>query len=124
MKKLSFGKIITHLVLLAIVVIWVIPTFGLLVSSLRDKDQIALTGWWKALKYNEFNEIIRTEKSNVQVKEGEYYVITGSLFSKSSGKEIKNFGITSKAPSEYKAPLFNLINRSLCRYLMTSCMDE
>ncbi len=104
MKKLSFGKIITHLVLLAVVAIWVIPTFGLLVSSLRDKDQIALTGWWKALKYNEFNEIIRTEKSNVQVKEGEYYVITGSLFSKSSGKEIKNFGITSKAPSKYKAP--------------------
>jgi len=63
MKKFSFGQILTHLALLLIVIIWVIPTFGLLVSSLRDKDQIALTGWWKALKYNEFNEIIRTEKN-------------------------------------------------------------
>ena len=53
MKHFSFGKFLAHFFLLIIVFIWVIPTFGLLISSLRDKDQVALTGWWTALKHND-----------------------------------------------------------------------
>ena len=79
MKKFSFGKFLAHFFLLTIVLIWVIPTFGLLISSLRDKDQVALTGWWTALKHNQFNEIVRTEKSSVQLEEDGNFVITGNL---------------------------------------------
>jgi len=32
----------------ALVVLWLIPTVGLFVSSFRDRDQISATGWWKA----------------------------------------------------------------------------
>ncbi len=104
MKHLSFGKFLAHFFLLIIVFIWVIPTFGLLISSLRDKDQVALTGWWTALKHNEFNEIVRTEKSTVQFEENGVFVITGNLLKNSSSKSVINFGITSKNPKAFEAP--------------------
>ena len=104
MKHFSFGKFLAHFFLLIIVFIWVIPTFGLLISSLRDKDQVALTGWWTALKHNEFNEIVRTEKSTVQFEENGVFVITGNLLKNSSSKSVINFGITSKNPKAFMAP--------------------
>ena len=104
MKHFSFGKFLAHFFLLIIVFIWVIPTFGLLISSLRDKDQVALTGWWTALKHNEFNEIVRTEKSTVQFEENGVFIITGNLLKNSSSKSVINFGITSKNPKAFKAP--------------------
>ena len=104
MKHFSFGKFLAHFFLLIIVFIWVIPTFGLLISSLRDKDQVALTGWWTALKHNEFNEIVRTEKSTFQFEENGVFVITGNLLKNSSSKSVINFGITSKNPKAFKAP--------------------
>ena len=104
MKHFSFGKFLAHFFLLIIVFIWVIPTFGLLISSLRDKDQVALTGWWTALKHNEFNEIVRTEKSNVQFEENGVFIITGNLLKNTPSKSVINFGITSKNPKEFEAP--------------------
>ena len=104
MKHFSFGKFLAHFFLLIIVFIWVIPTFGLLISSLRDKDQVALTGWWTALKHNEFNEIVRTEKSTVQFEENGVFIITGNLLKNSPSKSVINFGITSKNPKAFKAP--------------------
>jgi len=104
MKRFSFGKFLAHFFLLIIVFIWVIPTFGLLISSLRDKDQVALTGWWTALKHNEFNEIVRTEKSTVQFEENGVFIITGNLLKNSPSKSVINFGITSKNPKAFKAP--------------------
>ena len=88
MKKLSFGKFLARFFLLIIVLIWVIPTFGLLISSLRDKDQVALTGWWTALKQNDFNEIVRTKKSATQFKEDNTFVITGNLLKGSPSKSV------------------------------------
>ena len=104
MKHFSFGKFLAHFFLLIIVFIWVIPTFGLLISSLRDKDQVALTGWWTALKHNEFNEIVRTEKSTVQFEENGVFIITGNLLKNTPSKSVINFGITSKNPKEFEAP--------------------
>jgi len=44
LKKLSFAKVLNSTGLLVLVLLWILPTVGLLVSSFRDKDQLALTG--------------------------------------------------------------------------------
>ena len=59
-KKLSLGKVFSSVLLLFLVLLWIIPTVGLFVSSLRDKDQLAITGWWTALSTTEMSEFRRT----------------------------------------------------------------
>jgi alpha-glucoside transport system permease protein len=46
-QKSGLG-IATHLTVAILVILWLIPTVGLLVSSFRDRDQISASGWWEA----------------------------------------------------------------------------
>ena len=39
-----------NLILLALVILWAIPIFGLFFSSLRSQDDVLTTGWWTLLK--------------------------------------------------------------------------
>lgn len=41
-------RLLLHLVLLIVILVWLVPTFGLLVSSFRPANLIARTGWWTA----------------------------------------------------------------------------
>ncbi len=44
-------------------IIWSIPTFGLLVTSLREKDQANQSGWWDVI-FNPFNQVWSFEAFN------------------------------------------------------------
>ena len=101
MKKFSISSILSQLLLLFFVIIWIIPTFGLFISSLRDKDLLSISGWWTSLTTTEINEIYRMPGMNAQIEEGGYFKIKGNLFEENSGKKIQSFGITSKKINEF-----------------------
>ena len=46
MKKIRLSSLFSQLLLLIFVIAWIAPTFGLFISSLRDKDVLAISGWW------------------------------------------------------------------------------
>ena len=43
------GGIGLHTVVIALMIIWAVPTFGLLVNSFRPAQEAASTGWWTGL---------------------------------------------------------------------------
>ena len=101
MRKFSLTSILSQSLLLFFVIIWIIPTFGLFISSLRDKDLLSISGWWTSLTTTEINEIHRMLGMEYQILENNYYIIKGSIFEDNTGKKITSFGITSKKINEF-----------------------
>jgi alpha-glucoside transport system permease protein len=48
-RRFNGGRLAVHVVLIVLMVIWLLPTIGLLVNSLRSSSDIASSGWWTAL---------------------------------------------------------------------------
>ncbi|MGY6634979.1 MAG: carbohydrate ABC transporter permease [Alkalilacustris sp.] len=70
----------TQLSVVLLVVVWLIPTLGLLVSSVRDRDQIAETGWWKAPIPVEMTFRVRVPAPTDEVPEGGGVLVEGNVF--------------------------------------------
>lgn len=49
------SKIPTHLIIIFTIVIWVVPTFGLLITSIRPVQDVNTTGWWTAFTPKDAN---------------------------------------------------------------------
>ncbi len=88
-----------HISTALLVLLWVLPTLGLLVSSFRTGDQIVSSGWWQALTTQEQQlPAIRIEGTETP-KDG-LFVIEGNLFT-TGGGEISRWGTSSKEPSAF-----------------------
>jgi alpha-glucoside transport system permease protein len=102
--KLEPSRFALHLAVLIIVGIWTFPTAGLLVSSLRDKNLIATSGWWTALSTTDRSAQGRMAAADKQVSKDGKFEITGSLF---EGAEtagvVKAFGLKVQKPDEFAA---------------------
>jgi alpha-glucoside transport system permease protein len=95
-RKISAGRLMAHIALLFFVALWTFPTVGLLVSSVRDKDQLAVSGWWTALTTSSRQAAARVGTASSQVEENGGFVIKGNLLGPSPGKDqVLGFGITN-----------------------------
>ncbi len=45
------GRIPLHLVIITVTLIWITPTVGLFISSLRPRDAVLSSGWWTVLAH-------------------------------------------------------------------------
>ena len=86
---------------IVLVGLWLFPTVGLFISSFRTGDQIATSGWWKALFPTEQNLTLRTAAPETQVPEGDLWVIEGNLFEGESDAEISAWGTNARDISAY-----------------------
>lgn len=88
-----------HIAVVALVVLWVVPTFGLLVSSFRTTDQITSSGWWQSLATQESQQpAIRIEGDETQ-KDG-LFAIEGNLYG-GKGGAVSKWGTSSREPEAY-----------------------
>ncbi|MGR3803270.1 carbohydrate ABC transporter permease [Marinibacterium profundimaris] len=91
-----------HLSVGLLVLLWVVPTLGLLVSSFRTADQISSTGWWKAPFAAEQVLQVRTADPGTQVQEGDLYVIEGQLLDETQAEKIASWGTSSRDVAAYQ----------------------
>ena len=76
------------------------PTFGLLVSSFRDRDQIASSGWWRGAFSSTASSFVRAGTAADQAQEGDLYVIAGNVLGKK--ETLSAWGTSSRDPEAYK----------------------
>jgi len=95
LARIRPGRIVVHLALLFFVVLWTLPTAGLLISSFREPDQLAVSGWWTALAPATIREAARLPVAEAQVEENGVYVIRGSVLEPGSNRTIETFGTTN-----------------------------
>jgi alpha-glucoside transport system permease protein len=87
-----------HLSTLALVLLWVVPTFGLLVSSFRTGDQIVGSGWWQSLS-TQVQQLSPVRISGDEVERDGVFVIEGQLFA--AGTDVGAWGTSSVQPEAY-----------------------
>jgi len=92
---------VTRISVILLVVLWLVPTIGLLVSSFRDRDQITASAWWKSPFPVEQNVQFKAPAADVQEVDGNQ-VIEGNVFGDQSASVIR-FGGTRANPTALAA---------------------
>lgn len=103
LKRVGLPRLIVHLSVLFIVVLWLIPTLGILVTSVRDKGQITTSGWWTAFGSSSQTSAGRLGDPSTAAQEGANYVIKGSVFENGQGGTVKAFGTRVQEPAAFPA---------------------
>lgn len=96
---------VVNISVLALVILWLFPTIGLLVSSFRTGDQISTSGWWQALGTSEQNIVLRAASPDENRQaDGDMFVVTGNLLEEEGASgTISVWGTSSRAIDAYVA---------------------
>lgn len=82
-----------------LVLLWTIPTLGLFVSSFRDRDQIAASGWWQSFSGSEQTGFVRSGTAGDQVQQDGLYVIEGTALE--GTQALSAWGTGPRNPAEF-----------------------
>ena len=85
-----------HISVGLLVLLWIIPTLGLLVSSFRSGDQIVGSGWWKAL-FTQEQQMSPIRLAGEEVQKDGLFVVEGQLFT--TGATVSAWGTSSRDPA-------------------------
>ena len=122
LPKIGIGRLAAHLSLLLLVILWTFPTVGLLVSSVRDKDQLALTGWWTALTPSTLMSASRPGTADKAVQAGDHWEMKGNLFGGPNGQTVQTFGATNQF--DWKSLVQNIDAQGRVTSQMTTMDDN
>lgn len=90
---------VTRLSVVFLVLLWLLPTVGLLVSSFRDRDQISASGWWLAPFAVEQNFQYKAPAGGAIEQDG-VFVLRGNVLGEAGGV-VERFGGIRSAPTAF-----------------------
>jgi alpha-glucoside transport system permease protein len=102
-RRVGLPRLIVHLSVLIIAILWLVPTLGILVTSVRDKGQITTSGWWTAFSSSTQTSAGRLGDPSTARQDGANYVISGSVFEAGQGGTVRAFGVRVQEPSAFPA---------------------
>lgn len=102
-RRIGLPRLIVHISVLFVVILWLLPTLGILVSSLRDKDQITVSGWWTAFSSSSQTEALRLGDPSTQTQQGDRFVIAGNVFGEGKSGNVSAFGVRVQEPTAFNA---------------------
>ena len=102
-RRIGLPRIFVHLAVLVLVILWLVPTLGILVTSIRDRDQITTSGWWTAFSSSSQTAAVRLAEPSGQRQEGASHVISGNVFEEGAPGTVKAFGVRVQEPAAYQA---------------------
>ena len=92
----------THISVILLVVLWTIPTLGILIASFQTNEQISTTGWWEAVSDSTRADNAYTRPRNEAVPVDGKYVLEGNFFERNEiDGEIVAFGTSIRDPDEF-----------------------
>ncbi|WP_313591741.1 carbohydrate ABC transporter permease [Agrobacterium cavarae] len=103
LRRIGLPRLIVHASVLFIVLLWLLPTLGILVSSLRDKDQIVVSGWWTAFSSSNQTQALRLGDPLTQTQQGDRFVIAGNVFGEGKSGHVSAYGVRVQEPAAFKA---------------------
>ena len=92
-------SLVTNVTVILLVILWLIPTVGLLVSSFRDRDAISGSGWWRAFTATTQNFAVSTEGEFADTPDG--WTLTGNVFGADGSGEVSAFGGRRSEPNAF-----------------------
>ncbi|MDQ1185099.1 MULTISPECIES: carbohydrate ABC transporter permease [Agrobacterium] len=103
LRRIGLPRLIVHASVLFIALLWLLPTLGILVSSLRDKDQIVVSGWWTAFSSSNQTQALRLGDPSTQTQQGDRFVIAGNVFGEGKSGHVSAFGVRVQEPAAFKS---------------------
>jgi alpha-glucoside transport system permease protein len=93
------GPWAAHLAVAVFVLLWTLPVLGLVVTSLRERDQIAASGWWTALSRVTITRTFRTPPGTEGNQAGGRFRLEGNALD-GTGR-VEAFGIDARRPAAF-----------------------
>jgi alpha-glucoside transport system permease protein len=88
MKTKILPRVVLNVVIIVFILIWILPTIGLLITSFRPAEQVDSTGWWTVLnsplKFTQFTiknyqEVLTTGGMSIAFRNSFLIAIFGTL---------------------------------------------
>ncbi len=76
-KKRWTSSLLVNLVLLLLVIIWSIPTLGLLISSFRTRTDLQTSGWWTILPHRDWDTVETINPVELGLNPDDVMVVAG-----------------------------------------------
>jgi len=77
-RQKRISSLVVNGALLLLVIVWTIPTMGIFVSSFRERDEIATSGWWNIFPHKEWQKVQEIDTSQLGLDPDGVMVIEGA----------------------------------------------